>query len=314
MRSSQRGIALLITLFFIISITLAVGIGLKQVNEARDEIEKENFMIQSSVILDDVLKILKKMSKEYDVKNDANGEGFYTFLEESAFIPFESSGVKSSIEISSARSKLNVNAIADVNNTNTEEALVEYFQSRMIDLEYIDMLFDVIKGKRVEPPYRTNIFYEKPLLFKDSNNYISSYENLKEINEFYKLSYHDNKIDKINFKNLFYFSADSNYTLDFNCITSSVKEVIRPNDNTIVVDDGIQDEENMQQSSNCNIDFCASLSKTEKKELETKYNGTCKPQRNINVVVEVMQHKQRAKIMFEYNMDSKKGSNFVYEL
>jgi len=313
MRSSQRGIALLITLFFIISITLAVGIGLKQVNEARDEIEQENFMIQSSVILDDVLKILKKMSKEYDVKNDANGEGFYTFLEESAFIPFESSGVKSSIEISSARSKLNVNAIADVNRTSTKEALESYFEGRMIGLEYVDMLFDVIRGKRGEQDYKTNIVYEKPLLFKESNNYISSYENLKEINEFYKLSYHNNKIDKINFKNLFYFSEDSNYSLDLNCISSGAKDVIWASD-VVYVEDETQNEEMLEQTTLCNVDFCASLSKKEKKELETKYNATCIPQRNINVVVEVVQHKQRAKIMFEYNMDSKKGSNFVYEL
>ena len=312
MRSSKRGMALLITLFFIISITLAVGIGLKQVNEARSEIEKENFMIQSRVVLDDVLKILTKMSKEYSTQNDASGEGFYTFLTESAFIPFESSGVKTSIEISSARAKLNVNAIAD-ENLSTKVALESYFESRMIGLEYMDMLFDVIKGRRVEPPYRTNIFYEKPLLFKESNNYISSYENLKEINEFYKLSYHDNKIDKINFKNLFYFTSDNNYSLDLNCMSSSVRDTIWASD-VVYVEDEQQNEESTEQSSNCNVDFCASLSKKQKKDLETKYNGTCKPQRHINVVVEVMQNKQSARIVFEYNMDSKKGSNFVYEL
>jgi len=312
MRVAKRGIALLITLFFIISITLAVGIGLKQVNEARSEIEKENFMIQSRVILDDVLKILTKMSKEYSSQNDASGEGFYTFLSESAFIPFESSGVKTSIEISSARAKLNVNALVDAN-LSTKAALESYFESRMIGLEYVDMLFDVVRGERLEQDYKTNIIYEKPLLFKESNNYISSYENLKEINEFYKLSYHDNKIDKINFKNLFYFTSDNNYSLDLNCMSSSVRDTIWASD-VVYVEDEQQNEESTEQSSNCNVDFCASLSETEKKSLEKKYNATCKPQRHINVVVEVMQNKQSARIVFEYNMDSKKGSNFVYEL
>jgi hypothetical protein len=312
MRSSNRGIALLITLFFIISITLAVGIGLKQVNEARAEIEQENFMIQSSVVLDDVLKILTKMSKEYDVENDADGEGFYTFLEESAFIPFESSGIKTLISIDSARSKLNINAFADAN-LSTKEALESYFESRMVGLEYVDMLFDVIKGIRVEPPYRTDIVHQRPLLIKDTNNYISSYENLREINEFYKLSYHDNKIDKINFKNLFYFSADSNYSLDLNCISPAAKDVIWASD-VVYVEDETQNEEMLEQTTPCSVDFCASLSEEEKSNFNSKYNATCIPQRNINVVVEVMQHKQHAKIMFEYSMDSKKGSNFVYEL
>jgi len=312
MRLSKRGIALLITLFFIIAITLAVGIGLKQVNEARSEIEKENFMIQSRVILDDVLKILSKMSKDYDAQNDTDGEGFYTFLEVSSFIPFESSGIKSSIEISSARSKLNINTIADAN-LSTKEVLESYFESRMIGIEYVDMLFDVIRGKRLEDDYKTNIVYEKPLLFKESNNYISSYENLKEINEFYKLSYHENKIDKINFKNLFYFSKDANYSLDLNCMSDSVIDTIWASD-VVYVEDDEKKEEDEEQNSNCDVSFCASLSEEEKSNLKSKYNATCIPQRYINVVVSVVQNKQRARIMFEYNMESKKGSNFVYEL
>jgi len=312
-KASKRGIALLITLFFIISITLAVGIGLKQVNEARGEIERENFMIQTSVILDDVLKILTKMSKEYDVQNDADGEGFYTFLAESAFIPFESSGVKTSIEISSARSKLNINVIADVNRTTTKEALESYFEGRMIGIEYVDMIFDVVRGKRVEQDYKTNIVYERPLLFKEGKNYISSLENLKEINEFYKLSYHDNKIDKIAFENLFYFSGDNNYSLDLNCIAQSAKDVIWASD-VVYVEDNELNEEDIEEGSYCDVSFCASLSEEEKTNLKLKYNATCIPQRHINVVVEVMQNNQSATIAFEYNMDSKRGSNFVYEL
>ncbi len=297
---SKKGIALLITLFFIMAITISIGIGLKQLKDASDSIEGENFLLQSNVILDDVMQILQKDKDLEEIAKDDSGDAFAVFLSQASFIPFESSGVKVLIELKSARSKFNVNMIDKRNIF----LLKQYVGRYMVSGDYIDILQDFTHGNvnnQDEISYNSDIFYTKPELFR---KFIVSKKHLDEINEFYIQTYHDNNLKNINLKNLFYFSNDKNYKIDLNHATPDVWEMMLGCDRLRAqeLSSGVYEK----------IDDIV-LSDDEKRVLQTVFRVSFfEPY--LDVSVEIMQNTKSAKISFEYNMKTKKGYNFVYEI
>ncbi|WP_434656777.1 hypothetical protein [Sulfurimonas sp. NW9] len=59
---------------------------------------------------------------------------------------------------------------------------------------------------------------------------------------------------------------------------------------------------------------CDKLTAEEKEDLKRKFNASCDLQKIITVTLLVTQGKQNAEIKFEYNIKTKKGSNFVYKI
>ncbi|MEA3228743.1 MAG: hypothetical protein U9P38_06710 [Campylobacterota bacterium] len=311
----KRGIALLITMIFIIAITVAIGVGLKQINVASQSVEREAFIIETSMILDDVLRVLES-SKELDLilkgdDEDIKREAFYIFLSQVAFIPFESSGIKMSLEISSARSKFNPNGVFDINstaNTNEDhfqrvEALISYLNFYEINAEYVNILVDMISGVKEDMSYNSDIFNQQPYLFRD---YIVSEKHLDEINSFYMKTYRENKLKNINFKNLFYYSKDKErYKIDLNYATVEVWQLLLG-----------CDQIRAQQLS----DEAGAYSKLEDLVLSDDENlslarfKTSYFEPILDVKVEIMKDELNTQIKFEYDMQTKKGSNFVYEI
>jgi hypothetical protein len=304
MRRSKKGIALLITVLFIMAIAIAVGVGLKQVNEASRHVEGESFMLQTSVILDDVLTILQN-SKELDAIQTS--DDFYAFLSQAAFIPFESEGVKVVLELSSARSKLNINALKDRNSSiggEREIALKQYLNTYMINPTYVDLLHDAMSGIKEDMLYNTEIFVENPELFR---NYIVSQKHLDLINAYYTKTYHENNLKKVRFENLFSFNEDTNVSkVDLNYATQEVWELLLGCDKTraeqLSLEGGVYTKETEH-------DF---LSENEILQLSRFNTSYFEPY--LDVKVEVIQNNQRAKIRFEYDIKIKKGSHFVYEI
>ncbi|QOY52840.1 hypothetical protein [Candidatus Sulfurimonas baltica] len=305
MRTYRKAIALLITLMFIMAITVSIGIGLKYVNEASSEVNSENFMLQTSVIIDDVLTMLKSSKELESIASEKSQEALFTFLSQSSFIPFESSGLKITLELSSARSRFNPNTLTDGNNNIDSQkvnALREYLNNNMINNIYVDILLDGISGVKEDFSYNTEIFYEKPYIFRD---YIASSEHLDEINSFYMQTAQENSLKNINFDNLFYFSSDKNTTIDVNYATADVWELMLgctkeraqaiavSGGYWITIDDiGLQDDEKIMLGN-----------------FKTSYYEP-----HIDVKVEILQNNKRANIRFEYNMTNKKGSNFSYDI
>jgi len=317
MMQGKNAIALLITMFFIIAITVAIGIGLKQVNKAGAYVESEQLLLQSSMIFDDVLAMLKD-SKELDYlldDNNLSGDVFNSFLVGYSIpgIPLGDSGVIMSVELNSARSKININSFVD--NNESVEVLREYLNYYMVNSAYADMILDATSGIKLDDSYRTGLFYENPQLYRD---YIVSDEQLEEINAFYMKTYGDNNLQKLNIPKLFYFGErKEEYKVDLNCATPEVLEMMLRDKNRALslfpVVTYEEDESAMDVKNLCSSSVCNSLTKDEKEELK-KYNATCKIQPYLDVVVEVMQKEQTAKISFEYDMKKKKGYNFVYEI
>ena len=301
----KRGIALLITLLFIISITFAIGLGLKYIKQASEATKKESFMIQTSLIVNDVMQLLKD-TKEIDlIVKEKSPEMLSMFLSQAEFIPFESSGIKMILELNSARGKFNPNTLVDVNgtlNASVEEALKIYLSEKSINESYTDMLVDMMSKVKQDMSYNTDIFNYKPNLFRD---YIVSYKHLSEINEFYLQTYREKHINSIDFGKLFYFSKDRDYKIDLNYATPEVWQLL------LGCEKLRAQELSSGAGSYTKVDELF-LSDEEKRQLARFKSDYFQP--IIDVKVEIMQHDMSAKIYFEYNMKTKKGSNFSYEI
>jgi len=303
--NKRRGIALLITLLFIIAITVSVGIGLKYLNTASNEVQKEKFIIQTRTAISDILKILQK-SKEIDyiVKNNS-AEALYIFLSQSSFIPFENAGVRMILQIKSARSKFNPNMIMDKNITIQEqraENLKEYISNNDINPVFVDIMLDTMGGIKEDLVYNSDIFYEKPELFRDR---LVSLEHFNEIKDFFELTYHENSLKNIDFDNLFYFSKDKNLKIDLNYATAEVLEMI------LGVDKLRAKEIAQNKITYTKLDDME-LSEDEKDMLSRFKTSFFEPY--LDVKIEIIQDDNSAKIEFEYDLKARKGMNFSYDI
>jgi len=305
----RNGIALLITLVFIIAITLSVAIGLKQVKEGSYAVQNELFLLQSNMILNDVLTFLKNSNDlKKIIDNNDSVESLNMFLSQVGFIPFESNDIMVSLEIKSARSKININTISEHNISNTEdinerkEAFNTYFSKYSVDSEYTNILLDMMGEIKEGMLYNSEIFYEKPYLFRD---YIVSLKHLEVANNFYKQIYHDNYIDGIDFKNLFTFNQDKKTAVDLNYATADVWELM------LDVDE-IRANELLSGSGSYTKLSDLGLSDDEKLLLSRFRTSYFEPY--LDVMIEIIQKEHRSKIYFEYDIKNSKGSHFSYEI
>jgi len=291
----RSAIALLITLMFIMAITVSIGVGLKYVNDASKEIEGENFMLQSSVIVEDVLSILKNHPDLQEIKDQ---EALFTFLAQTSYIPFESSGVRVLLKFSSARAKFNINTL----NAQNRSSFDLYLSNKMINIVYTDILLDSIGGIKEDFSYNTQIFNDKPFLFRD---YIASQEHLDEINTYFMQNYHENINNNIDFENLLYFSDDKNTSIDANHATKEVWQLLLGTDE-------LRGEELMLNAGAYTDKESLNLSPEEDLSFSKFKVGFFEP--FIDVKVKIMQNDKTSNIRFEYDILNKKGSNFSYDI
>ena len=296
--SSRNAIALLITLMFVIVITVAIGVGLKQINDASKILKSENFMYQSSIIIEDVLNILKSSPDVARVADSNSSDELYILLSSASFIPFESSGLEIVLKLQSARAKFNPAQL----DANTTESFVDYLNNKMVNSQYLEILFDSVSGVKEDNSYNSAIFEENPYLFRD---YIASAKHLKKINDFYAEEYNDNSLEKIDFDNLFYFTQDKNMSIDLNYATTEVWELLL----------GSTPERAEFLSSNAGAytdDASLNLDDSELERLKKFKTSFYQP--IVLVEIDMRRDDSHSTIQFEYDIKEKKGSNFVYEL
>ena len=297
MQRSKNAIALLITVMFVIVITVAIGISLKQINLATQEVKDETFMYQSSIIIEDVLKILHD-SPELKAVTDSNSSlDLYTFLAEAAYIPFNSSGIEIVLEVKSARGKFNPKQL----NAVRADRLREYLSYKSINSEYVNLLLDSVSGVKIDNSYNSALFDTHPSLFRD---FIASKEHLEVINDFYTKEYNDNALKNVDFDTLFYY-GDTNTTIDVNYASAELWELMtgvnKERAETLFAGGGSYEN-----------DEALGLSETELSRLK-EFNYTFhEPYLFVNIAI--LRDNSRAKITFEYDVKKNKGSNFVYDI
>lgn len=304
MQRSKSAIALLITVMFVIVITVAIGFGLKQVNDASSVVKSENFLYQSSMIVEDILHILKTSPDVQRVIENNSSSDFYAFLAQAAFIPFEVNGLDIVMKLSSARGEFNPNALIESGKIQKERVAIlkRYFNMHMVNSDYVDILLDNMSKVKVDNSYNSRIFDANPSLFRD---YIASSKHLQKINDFYAQEYNDNSLKNINFKNLFYFSSDANSTIDLNYATPEVWEMMLGCDKE-------RAEELSAGGGGYENEADLDLQPEELLNLQKFQVGYFEP--IVQVEINIMQNSSDAKVRFEYNIREKKGSNFVYEI
>lgn len=306
----KKGIALLITLFFIMAITISIGIGFKHVNEAKATIKDENFLLQTNIIIDDVLTFLENSQELKLIKDDESGEALDIFLAQSEFIPFEIEDIKVVISIKSARRKVNLNDLLEleVPDNQEEPKQLQQFKSFLsgynVNLSYVDMLRDSVSKYDINYAPSTGILEAKPDIFRD---YIASYEHLDEINEYYKNTYYENYLSAINFKDIFYVgktgSKDNNTTQSDYCIdnlymTAWTRHMLEGITLEAAQEYIPEDADDSNLSEIQGFKLCDS---TESRMF-------------LDVKLEIIQGKKTANISFEYDIKQTKGYNFSYEI
>jgi len=294
----RDGIALLITLMFVIVITVAIGYGLKEINKASKLLDNEKFLYQSSIIVEDILDMLNKSKELEAAMKNQSSEELYLFLSQSEFIPFKTNGLDILLSIKSARSKFNINTI----NPKNTPILKEYMINRMVNSEYVDILVDAQSKIKEDGYYNTALFNENPELFRD---YISSKKHLQKINNFYTSQYNDNNLKNIDFDELFYYNSDTNTSIDLNYANEATWELIigAQKDRAETLTLGAGTYTNIKDLE---------LSDNEIKMLNKFNTSFFEP--ILSVTIEIMQKESSSKISFEYNLKNKKESNFVYEI
>ncbi len=297
MQRGRSAIALLITLMFVIVITVAIGYGLKQVNDATKIVKQEQSLYQKNIIVEDILNILNNSSDLQAAMS--NSESFSLLLSQASFIPFEYGDVTILMKIKSARAKFNPAMLSNATSVQLRKFLVNY----NINSQYVDILLDNVRGIKVDNSYNTSIFDEHPYLFRD---YIASAKHLEIINAYYAKEYNDNALSNVDFNQLFYYTDDTNISIDLNYATTEVWEFML----------GCSHER--AEVLNANGGFYTelkdlNLNDDEKKILKTSFK-TSFFQPIVQIELEITLNGEYSKMSFEYDIQKKKGSNFAYEI
>ena len=299
--SSRKGIALLVTVMFVIIISVAIGYNLMQVKNASHIVQKEKMLYQNSMILADVLEILKNSQEIQNIVKERSIDDLYLFLSTAQTIPLQLQSGKVTLVISSARKRFNINELDKKN----EVVLQEYFAKMMLSSAYVDVLKDCMRinqEKKQYNNYNSVIFDENPYLFRE---YIASKKHLDIINDFYLQEYGDENIKNIAFERLFRFSKERSEAVDLNYATPEVLMLLLGAtkdraDMIYTLPKPFKSLEDLHLDAN------------EKTTLSKFRTSFFEPY--LHVEINIQRDKQFGTMRFDYDMNLKKGSNFALEI
>ena len=298
----RQGIALLITVMFVMVISVAIGYNLLQVKNASHVVQKEKQLYQNTMLLDDILRLVQNSPELQTIGEDnASNENLYIFLSTLNYIPLQVANMHVELFISSARSKVNINELERAN----EAYFREFFAHMMLSNSYVDVLKDAMskfQAKNEYNSYNSVIFDANPYLFRD---YIASREHLDIINSFYRSEYNDENIDDIDFAKLFRFSADMSEKVDLNY--ASVEALMLLLNTTKERAQAVYAMPKPFRSVND-----MGLNANERAVLSKFKTSFFEPYLHVEALIS--NDEAYSKVSFDYDIRSKKGSNFVFDI
>ena len=294
----RSAIALLITLFFVISVTAAVGVSMIQLRQSAQQVREGKCLIQSSMILDDLLKLLKS-SPVLEKIEDADQMRY--FLENTSIIPVALENLNVKIEVESAMGRFNINTLST--SRAFQEALSLYMlQYDIEDADYFqELLIDSMSGQK--PDYRTDIFDYMPWLYRER---IVSMTHLEQIVDYYILTRHDDNIKKIKWDQLIRFGTKKDDALDANYVSPELWRVLLPETPEDICDDLASGIVVYQKYDDLG------LSTEEIEHLKSFRLNFYVPR--LAIEVDVSRNDQTVHVAFEYDLKTKKSGNFDYGL
>ncbi len=294
----RPGIALLITLFFVISVTAAVGVSIIQLRQSAQQVREGKCLIQSAMVLDDLLRLLKNSPVLDGIDN---AEKLRYFLQNTAIIPIALERLNVKINIGSAMGRLNINTLAS--SKAFQENLTEYMMQYGIgDSEYFkDLLIDAMSGKKSE--YRTDLFDAMPWLYREK---IVSMAHFEQLLDYYVLTRHDNTIRNVPWQLLLRFGAYEDNKLDANYVTPQVWRLLLPD----IPEEVAADLASGVVLYDRHTDLGLSAEDIERlKVFNLDYFVP-----RLAIDLDVSRNDQNVQIAFEYDMLNKKGGYFDYGL
>ena len=292
----RSGIALLITLFFIMAITVAVGISLSQLQKGGKELHEGRFLVQSSAVLEDVLSVLQNSPMMAEIKDAPT---FNVFLESTSVLPFEVQDLRVLIRMQSARGKFNINTLkgSEVYRDALNTYMLRY---NILDSYYLtDLLVDCMSGK--QDVYKTAIFDDMPWMYRDK---IAGSEHLDQILEYYMRTRHDYNVQKLPWRELVRFGEHNSTEIDANYATAEVWQMMLPNADDVRVQALGEGLVVYEKEGDLNL---MTDEKEEMKRFDVRYFLP-----TVHVDVTVQEHNRTADISFEYEITSKKAETFEY--
>jgi hypothetical protein len=297
----RSAIALLITVIFVMIISVAIGYGFTQLKEASKVVEDEKLLYQSSMLLDDVLAILFASPQMQSLADSNSSDDLYLFLANSRYLPLEIGGEKVILSFESANAKVNINSLNRAN----EALFRDYFSSYMVGSSYVDILKECMRKNQAKDEYNSytsTLFEKNPGLFRE---YIASKKHLDIINAFYEKEYGDTNLKNISFDELFSYSPNSAEAIDLNYAKPAVWELI--------LGTSRQRAEMLSQGAGAyktvkDLD----LSVDEEKNIAKFKTTFFAPY--LLVTVEIIREKSSSKIRFIYDVKLKRGYDFVLEV
>ncbi len=227
----REGVALLITIAFIVAIMAIIGVSLGVVERSHKDVAHKKVLVQSDILLSNMLSILKSASGDI---NDS------TMLDIFLMIPFtfNSSAYDTSVDVSfeSSATKVNINwLVPDVNQSRVRDRFapdplnpyVEEFLDRILTVYNVSdtilllsMIADTIDDDVSERVSGSEIVREK---INFSHGKIYNMRHFQQILEIYKMKTLDFSVDKIPWQSLIGFT---NGKIDFNYISPDVLRYI----------------------------------------------------------------------------------------
>jgi hypothetical protein len=290
----RHGVALLITLFFIIAITAAVGVSLMNLRKSGEELHQARFLLQSNAIIDDVLALMSQADK-LGIVSDA--ESLNLFLLSAGFIPLQLKELLVKIEITSAMGRININALQSSNDL--QVALAKYMVLFNVqDAAYMtDLLLDCMGGYKES--YKTDIFDVMPELYRER---IVSKRHFDKIMDFYISERHDNAVTKLPWGELIRFDDANATAIDANYITPALWQMLIPGLQKVRAVDLSSGEVIYKSLEDIDIS-------PEERATLSKFNLSFY-QPTVHMDIAIVENNSSAKVTFDYDLTTKKGKHF----
>jgi hypothetical protein len=298
----RDAIALLITVLFVMIISVAIGYGLMELNRASAVVKNEKNLYKSSMILEDIVNILQNSPLLGKLADKNSSAELYGFIAMTSTLPLEIADTKLILSIESARAKININSLQEAE----REALFQsYLNKKMVGSNYLGLLKDCMMKNKAQNEYNnynSAIFQRYPNLFR---TYIASYKHLKLINDFYQQEYRDENIQNIPFKELFVYGEDTNSSIDLNYATAAVWELMLETSQ-----ERAEKLANEAGGYSCLEDL--GLSDAEKENLSKFKTSFFEPY--LRISIESIDANESVNMHFLYDIKAKRGYDFVLEI
>lgn len=294
----RHGVALLLTLSFLIVISISLGFVLHEVNKSSELVKREKFLYQSTQLVEDFVHLLQNAPEFKEILDANSATALYALLSQAEFIPLHIGEYELIVSLHSARGKFNPNDL----NPQRLEALKVFLSHYMINGVYGDILYDSISSMKEDGVYNTTLFQNHPELFRD---YIASPKHLEVLKDFYIQEFHDNSINAIDQSKLFYLSDAQGSAIDLNFATPEVWELLlgSTKERAQELYAGAGSYEKMEDLH---------LTVEEKRNLSRFKTTLYEP--ILQVDIHIVDTNESVDINFEYNIAKKEGSHFVYKL